>query len=332
MALGIDFEEHVRHRLSQANGRASFLRLHSDDWGPAHRLRLYRQYLAPMFEYGAPLVWAWATQSPPNMSAFKQATDGWKDLVSWIVTCDRDSYGMAANLCGLVEPAVRFGHLHIAFQRLLAQSQSDNPLKLAGSRLLCSDSSNGSFVVKLTSNEDWKVFESTGDDKPTLRLALRRFVQKRKEASVLKDARSRHLTNITACSRSTHSLHMADVALMAPIQHQQAVLKYRMGTFMFGTICVCDPHKRFGRGHETCPYLPQLIRLLKMEQRQKKAMIKTLLLDRSRRFTDVDFLINMLQFHRVFPYLSAIRNALKTIHHRRMLVAEETAQLDTPTL
>ena len=169
------------------------------------------------------------------------------------------------------------------------------------------------------------------DNKPTLRLALRRFVQKRKEASVLKDARSRHLTNITACSRSTRGLHMADVALMAPIRHQQAVLKYRMGTFMFGTMYVCDPHKRFGRGYKTCPHLPQLIQLSKMEQRQKKAMIKTLLLDRSRRFTDVDFLINMLQFHRVFPYLSSIRNALKTAHHHRMLAAEETSQPVTNT-
>ena len=81
-AGGIDFEEHLLRRLSQANGRAAFLRLHSDGWGPAHRLRVYRQFLAPMFEYGAPLVWAWAEQSPRNMSVFTEAVEGWKDLVS----------------------------------------------------------------------------------------------------------------------------------------------------------------------------------------------------------------------------------------------------------
>jgi hypothetical protein len=68
-----------------------------------------------MFEFEAPLVWAWTTQSPRNMSAFKQAIDGWKDLVSWVVTCYRDSYGMAANLYGLVDLEIRFGHLHTAF-------------------------------------------------------------------------------------------------------------------------------------------------------------------------------------------------------------------------
>jgi hypothetical protein len=61
-----------------------------------------------MFKYGARLAWAWAEQSPCNMAAFKQAAEGWKDLMSWILSCDRDSHGMAANLCGLVEPAVRF--------------------------------------------------------------------------------------------------------------------------------------------------------------------------------------------------------------------------------
>ena len=151
------------------------------------------------------------------------------------MTCDRDSYGVATNLCGLVELAVRFGHLHIAFQRLLAYSQSDNPLQLAGSRLLWDDSSNGSFIVKLGSDQDWKILKSTGDDKPTLHLALRRFVEKREDASVPKVARSRHLTNIAVCSRSTHTLHMADIVLLAPVHHQQALLKYCMGTFMFGT-------------------------------------------------------------------------------------------------
>jgi hypothetical protein len=55
---GIDFCEYLTKPLSQANGRASFLRLYSDTWGPAHRLRVYGRYLAPMFEYGAPLVFA----------------------------------------------------------------------------------------------------------------------------------------------------------------------------------------------------------------------------------------------------------------------------------
>jgi hypothetical protein len=55
---GIDFHEYLCKRFSQANGRASFLRLYSNAWGPTYRLRIYGRYLAPMFEYGAPLVFA----------------------------------------------------------------------------------------------------------------------------------------------------------------------------------------------------------------------------------------------------------------------------------
>ena len=57
-------------------------------------------------------------------------------------------------------------------------------------------------------------------------------------------------------------------------------------------------------------------------------MIQTLILDRSGRFTDVDFLINKQCFHPGDRYLSAIRNALKTIHRQRMLAAEEPSHLD----
>lgn len=99
---GINFEEHLRTRLSQANGRASFLRLYSDGWGPAHRLCVYKQFLAPMFEYGAPLVWTWATQSDDNMAAFRVATDPWKDLVGWIsVPACSSKAGQPSSACNV---------------------------------------------------------------------------------------------------------------------------------------------------------------------------------------------------------------------------------------
>lgn len=52
---GINFVEHVRKRLASAVAWTTFLRIHSETRGVAHRLRIYRRYLAPMFEYGAPL-------------------------------------------------------------------------------------------------------------------------------------------------------------------------------------------------------------------------------------------------------------------------------------
>src|ERR1700712_1808277 len=117
---GIDFYEYLSKRFSQANGRASFLRLYSDSWGPAHRLRIYGRYLAPMFEYGAPLVSAWSRQNEANKKAIRAATAGWKDLIGWVLDCSPDGSVVGANLCGILEPEIRFRHLHTSFQRLLS--------------------------------------------------------------------------------------------------------------------------------------------------------------------------------------------------------------------
>ena len=81
-----------------------------------------------MFEYGAPLVWAWAEQNADNKATFRTATDSWKDLVGWVMSCHRDSYGAAANLCGILDLPLRSSHLRTAFQYSLAQTKADNLL------------------------------------------------------------------------------------------------------------------------------------------------------------------------------------------------------------
>lgn len=54
--VGIDFPKHLATRLEQAMSRAKWLGVSSNAWGAAHRLRIAKTYLMPMFEYGAPLV------------------------------------------------------------------------------------------------------------------------------------------------------------------------------------------------------------------------------------------------------------------------------------
>ncbi|KUJ06205.1 uncharacterized protein LY89DRAFT_603691, partial [Mollisia scopiformis] len=57
-ANGIDFQQYLDQRIQAAVGRAHWLGVQSNSWGPAHRLRIYKQFLTPIFEYSAPLVWA----------------------------------------------------------------------------------------------------------------------------------------------------------------------------------------------------------------------------------------------------------------------------------
>jgi retron-type reverse transcriptase len=122
---GIDFPTHLRERIQAAIGRAVFLGIQSNAWGPAHRLRVYKQFLAPMFEYGAPLVWAWAQQ---NREEFDQVVAGFKDLIAWIANTSDRRWRMTANLCGLALLPTRFRHLSTAYQLILKQMNPESPL------------------------------------------------------------------------------------------------------------------------------------------------------------------------------------------------------------
>jgi len=80
-ARGIDFEAHLTRRIGAAVARANFLSISSDSWGPAHRLRVFKRYLAPMFEYGAPLVVAWADSYSLNATKFRACLAKIQDLI-----------------------------------------------------------------------------------------------------------------------------------------------------------------------------------------------------------------------------------------------------------
>jgi hypothetical protein len=82
------------------------------------------------------------------------------------------------------------------------------------------------------------------------------------------------------------------------------------------------------RGHKTCPDLSQSIRLSKMERRQKKSMTQRLLLDRSKNFTDVDFLLDTGNFSRVGQSLAATRKALKKMYNEKKTAEASTLQAD----
>lgn len=80
-AAGISFGVHLDQQLEKAVTRTSIMSRHSAQWGVANRLRVFKQYLCPGIEYGAPLVWAWAAESPSCWALFRSK---WKELIVWI--------------------------------------------------------------------------------------------------------------------------------------------------------------------------------------------------------------------------------------------------------
>jgi hypothetical protein len=317
---GINFYEYLSKRFSQANSRASFLRLYSDAWGPTHRLRICGRYLAPMFEYGAPLVFAWACQNETNMKAFHSGTEGWKDLVGWILNCSPDGSAVGANLCGVLEPAIRFRHLHTSFQRLLSLGTPESPLNacLASRALLPRGDCGKPFLDNLRDAPEWAPIACETASPSCSRRLLRLYLRRSRRSAILISCSLRHLSRLTAGSRSTTALLGADCVFLAPLGYQQNFVRYRMGRFQLGKTCVCDQNVMFRRGHEKCRHLPQPIQLSGLEKRRKADMAKRLSIDAFASFTDIDFLLNLRQYHRAGRALAAVRKALGDVYSERM--------------
>jgi hypothetical protein len=78
----------------------------------------------------------------------------------------------------------------------------------------------------------------------------------------------------------------------------------------------------FRRGHEDCRHLPRLIQLSGLEKRQKAEIAKRLGIDTFASFTNIDFLMNLRQYHRAGRALAAIRKILGDVYPERMAACD----------
>jgi hypothetical protein len=308
-AGGIDFAIHLKQRIEAAVGRARWLGLHSNSWGPAHRLRIYKIFLAPMFEYGAPLVWAWARD---NREAFHCATHGFKDLMAWVSNTSDSRYLVTANLCGLSTLARRFQRLSTAYQLIMDQMDPACPLKQV-LRRSNPTSSLHAFARNLVDDPGYAHFKETTNFEPTVRAALARFLRTELRHAVQTESRDSQLTSLIPMeSRKVPGLQLADISFAASGPSQDMLFRYRRGLFMFNTICACGPDVKFHRGHESCPALGLPHILSRGEQREKREMKAQLSF--GHKFTDVDYLLNTGQLKRVVLILSDIQARLRVVY------------------
>lgn len=308
-AAGIDFAKHLEQRIEAAVGRTRWLGLYSNAWGPAHRLRIYKLFLAPMFEYGAPLVWAWARD---HLDAFHRATHGIKDLMAWVSNTTDSRYMVTANLCGLSTVARRFQRLGTAYQLIMDQMDPACPLKQVLQRSNPASRLHA-FACNLADDPGYARFKQTSSFEPTVRAALARFLRVELRHAVQAESLDSQLTALIPMgSRRVPGLLLADIALAAPLPVQGMLLQYRRGVFMFNSICACDPDVKFHRGHESCLALGPLPTLTRGEQRQKRTMQAELAFDH--KFTDVDYLLNAGQLDRAASILSNVQRKLRLVY------------------
>jgi hypothetical protein len=303
--VGIDFEGHLTKRLDRALGRAAFLSLHSDRWGPAHRLRVYRQYLAPMFEYGAPLVAAFAEGLSDVWATTLEAT---KSLIGWIAGYASSTH-LTRSLLGLQPLPDRFADLKTSFQLIISRTTDGSALRTLGSL----DWPERSFYRRFTDDSAFRESRVSNEDSaPTVEKAKRSvvsFLRGRRDIALSRELLRRKLTRlIPASSRLKRDIRGADGIFRAPLLYQKQFLQYRRGTFNAYRKCVCPSSPVFRRGHEVCFRSNGRSWLSGRELRAKARAERRLGSDL--RLTDVDFLLNTGRFHRAYEILRHITKTL----------------------
>lgn len=108
----IDFQRYLTSRIEEATARASFLSIFSNSQGLAYCLRIYYTYLAPIFEYGSPLVAAYVETDPAFYNS--TITELFSTLIGWIVG-SKASPNLTANLLSLEPLKSRFRALKVMF-------------------------------------------------------------------------------------------------------------------------------------------------------------------------------------------------------------------------
>ena len=302
---GIDFEDHLGRRIEAAVKRTAFLDLHSRSWGPAHRLRVYRQYLAPIFEYGGPLLWPWLSMDASNRRQWVDATGKWKQLIHWIAG-GRHAWRVTANLLGLTPLEERFQCLHAAYLWRLQQTRVDNPLRA----LLCLTFPESSYPSRLQVSPYYAQWKLDSGTPSSTRASLRRFLLRRQGETVARIAQERHLTMLIPFdSRLQRRFRFADATLGISGSSQALLFQYRRGIWQSRRRHRCDRVERcFRRGDEECPCFGPRSRLSTVDVRGKRRMQVSL--RTTGLLTDVDFLLNTHQFRRAARRLNAVQRTL----------------------
>jgi hypothetical protein len=306
---GIDFVKHLTTRIGAAIKRSDFLTLYSDRWGVANRLRVYNQYLAPMFEFGAPLVESWRRGSRANKQAFVEAFKPWQKLMTWVNGGSKSSACLTANLLGLVPCAKRFQQLKTQYQLVIRRLSQDNPLHL----ILQTNSHTSAFTRALRNDQTFNTFLRTASPESDLKAQLQTHLLKLRQDVIHKEARKAKMSRIIPMtSRQVPGLFLADITLAAPLLAQRMLFAYRRNRFGHKKRCPCGQPYR--RTHESCSYLPHPAPL-SLEDRRNKAKMFSHLDPKDAKVTDLDYLLNIGRLDEATKVLTAISIKLGEAYH-----------------
>lgn len=331
-ASGIDFERLISQNLLAAKGRTNFIATFSDAWGVYHRLQVFKIFIAPMIEYGAPLVYAWMKESSKNEKRFDEIVKAnYPSTIGWVsnATGDNANFRAELNIYGILPLRERFAQLRTMYQVVLDRAPDGNPLKTLRKRQgeLKGTRGGDSFIANLIEDDGWQAFlEERVVVKQDIKVDLQRYLAEMRRKALAREAATlMTASRIQRSRRGILGLRFADRCVGAPRRYVNDIIAYRKGKFLAGRKCLCGGYFRPGH-EESCAALEGKQTLRRKELKESLLMEKRLSKlywtnggDRSMRVRlgVVDYLLNKGRFDEVGVILQQVKDQVSKAYSLR---------------
>jgi Reverse transcriptase (RNA-dependent DNA polymerase) len=125
---GIDFQRHLTDLVTVTDRFLTSLEIEGTEWPPSVRWSIYRTFVRPQMEYGAPLVKAFSDmrQKPKFFEPLQSLQNR---AFAWILDATDKHYRVNQGIVGALPIYERFSHLRSRFQFHLDYSDPENPLR-----------------------------------------------------------------------------------------------------------------------------------------------------------------------------------------------------------
>jgi hypothetical protein len=235
---GIDFERHVENQAGKTRALMKYVEIRSFDWNPAIRWAIYRAFVRPQLEYGAPLTYAASQDRRGLLSEFE---DVQAEGMRWVFHGSSGrNHALMEGILGILPLAKRFSHLRCRFQLQLRNMADRNPL-----RDLVEGAEPTRFLARFRSDPLFTAFSKEPfEGKPGP--ALDNFLLGRRREHI-GGMRQTLLQNISPSSRTKGLL---DKVFKAPPDVQLDFVLWRKGSLFLNRKCVCG--KAWKRSHVAC--------------------------------------------------------------------------------
>lgn len=243
---GIDFLRLRDELAASTEGLLKCIVYDGAEWSPSTRWAIYRTFVRPQMEYGAPLLKAYADarSDPTVLRPLQRIQD---EAFAWILSSSVARPRLNEGILGALPVDLRFGHLRCRFQLHLDRSSVENPLRrilLDGPGIL------GRFVVHFRKDALYDAFKRGHD-----LLAIPEGAQSDRLASYLSSLRQEYIDGLTRDRPllrhiTSRTEGLVDRVLVAPPGYQGDFLAWRKGVSFLNRRCLCG--KLWKRSHLDC--------------------------------------------------------------------------------